>query len=171
MLIVPNDLILLNANYSILVVDQAIRNNMVQSFNAHRPHPINLVAIEDSVSPLHMERGWGEVTEKQNSVHSREVLLHRAKRTSNNHSKKLVMRKIPIAVLTILNIVYSFGQKAGHTISVIPIPVSVQIEKGNFALAKTASIELKTNDADAKQVAGFLSKKLSAPTDLPCPSD
>jgi len=57
MLIVPNDLILLNANYSILVVDQAIKNNMVQSFNAHRPHPINLVAIEDSVSR--------EVTEKQ----------------------------------------------------------------------------------------------------------
>src|SRR4029079_12546614 len=79
------------------------------------------------------------------------------------------MRKIPIAVLTILNIVYSFGQKAGHTLSVIPIPVSVQSGKGNFALAKTSSIELKTNDADAKQVAGFLSKKLSAPTGFAMP--
>ena len=79
------------------------------------------------------------------------------------------MRKIPIAVLTILNIVYSFGQKAGHTISVIPIPVSVQTGKGNFALAKTSFIELKTNDADARQIAGFLSKKLSAPTGFAMP--
>jgi hexosaminidase len=79
------------------------------------------------------------------------------------------MRKIFIAILAILNVVCSFGQKAGPTIPVIPIPVSVQSGKGNFALAKTAAIELRTNDADAKRIAGFLSKKLSAPTGFAIP--
>ncbi len=74
------------------------------------------------------------------------------------------MKKIPITVLAILIVICSFGQTNEATIPVIPIPVSVQGGKGNFVLTKSAVIELKTNDADAKRVAGFLSKKLSAAT-------
>ena len=74
------------------------------------------------------------------------------------------MKKIPIAVLAILIVVCLFGQSNEGTIPVIPIPASIQSGKGNFVLTKTAVIVLKTNDADAKRVAGFLSKKLSAAT-------
>jgi hexosaminidase len=74
------------------------------------------------------------------------------------------MKKIAIAVLTNLNIACSLGQKAGHAIPLIPIPVSVQSGNGNFTLSKSAAIELRTDDADAKRVASFLSKKLSGPT-------
>src|SRR5690349_2679718 len=74
------------------------------------------------------------------------------------------MKKFSIIILAILNVVTSFGQKAGRTMAVIPIPDSVQMGNGNFVLTKTASIQLKSNDADTKRVAGFLSKKLSAPT-------
>ena len=79
------------------------------------------------------------------------------------------MKKILIAVLAILSVINSFGQKAGPPIPVIPIPVSVQSTTGNFVLAKTAAVELRTNDPDAKRVAGFLSKKLSAPTGFAMP--
>jgi hexosaminidase len=74
------------------------------------------------------------------------------------------MKKIPIAVLVILIAICSFGQTNESTIPVIPIPVSVQSGKGNFVLTRSAAIILKTSDADAKRVAGFLSKKLSAAT-------
>ena len=83
---------------------------------------------------------------------------------TNHTVNLLVMKKILIAVLAIVSAVTSVGQKAGQAISVIPIPVSVQSGAGNFKLTKTASITLRTNDADAKRVAGFLSKKLSDPT-------
>ena len=79
------------------------------------------------------------------------------------------MKKIPIAVLTILNVVCSFAQKGEQTLAVIPIPVSVQSGAGNFTLGKAAAIELRTNDANAKRIAGFLSKKLSAPTGFAIP--
>src|SRR6478672_963482 len=77
------------------------------------------------------------------------------------------MKKTSMALVAISIAVTSFSQS--NEINVIPIPVSVQSRKGNFALAKTSSIELNTNDADAKQVAGFLSKKLSAPTGFAIP--
>jgi len=77
------------------------------------------------------------------------------------------MKKTSMALLAISIALPSFSQS--NEINVIPIPVSVQSAKGNFAIAKTASIELKTNDADAKRVAGFLSKKLSAPTGFAMP--
>ncbi len=79
------------------------------------------------------------------------------------------MKKILIAVIAILNVVSSSGQKGGYSIPVIPIPVSVQSGAGNFTLTKTAAIEIRTNDANAKRVAGFLSKKLSAPTGFAIP--
>jgi len=79
------------------------------------------------------------------------------------------MKKIPIAVLAILTAVILFGQKAGRPLSVIPIPVSVQSENGNFTLSKSAAIETRTNNADAKRVAVFLAKKLSDPTGFAMP--
>ena len=79
------------------------------------------------------------------------------------------MKKILIAVLAILTAVILFGQKAGRPLSVIPIPVSVQSENGNFTLSKSAAIETRTNNADAKRVAVFLAKKLSDPTGFAMP--
>ena len=79
------------------------------------------------------------------------------------------MKKISIAVLALANVVCAFGQKAEPAIAVIPIPVSEQARNGTFTLAKTAAIEVRTNDTDAKRVAGFLSKKLSAPTGFAIP--
>src|SRR5262245_49939551 len=74
------------------------------------------------------------------------------------------MKKLPTAVIAILIATSSFGQTNESALSVIPIPVSVQTAKGNFVLTKTSFIELKTTDADARRVVGFLAKKLSAPT-------
>ena len=88
---------------------------------------------------------------------------------ANVFDLKVSMKKIPIAVLAILTAVLSFGQKAGRPLSVIPIPVSVQGGNGNFTLTKSAAIETRTNNADAKRVAGFLAKKLSDPTGFAMP--
>ncbi len=79
------------------------------------------------------------------------------------------MKKLSIAVLVFLIVVRTFSQTSESSISVIPIPVSVQGGKGNFVLLKNAVIELKTNDAGAKRIAGFLSKKLTAATGFEMP--
>jgi hexosaminidase len=77
------------------------------------------------------------------------------------------MKKTSMALLAISIAVASFSQS--NDINVIPIPVSVQSGAGNFLLSKTAVIAVRTNDADAKRVAGFLSKKLSVPTGFAMP--
>src|SRR6185503_3894803 len=55
------------------------------------------------------------------------------------------------------------------TISLIPVPVSMKTGDGNFLLTRTGAISLTTNDADAKRVAGFLSKKISVATGFQMP--
>jgi hexosaminidase len=79
------------------------------------------------------------------------------------------MKKVTIAALIILMFFHGFSQSNGSTISLIPIPVSMQTGPGEFMLTKNAAIELTTNDADAKRVAGFLSKKLSVATGYKIP--
>lgn len=79
------------------------------------------------------------------------------------------MKKATIAALFILLFFHVFSQRNESTVSLIPIPASMQTGKGNFMLKKTTAIELATNDADAKRVADFLSKKLSVATGFKMP--
>ena len=79
------------------------------------------------------------------------------------------MKKVTIAALIILMFFHGFSQGNGSAISLIPIPVSMQTGQGKFMLTKNATIELTTNDADAKRVAGFFSKKLSIATGYKIP--
>ncbi|HYK45925.1 MAG TPA: family 20 glycosylhydrolase [Parafilimonas sp.] len=79
------------------------------------------------------------------------------------------MKKITIATLLTVIVVNVFSQTNEKTISLIPVPVSMKIGDGNFLLTKTGAIELTTNDADAKRVANFLSKKISTATGFQMP--
>src|SRR5215471_9286 len=81
----------------------------------------------------------------------------------------MLMKKITIAISVFLIALNVFSQTNENAISLIPAPVSMKMGKGNFLLTKNAAIELKTNDADAKRVAGFLSKKLSVATGFSIP--
>src|SRR4051794_34336856 len=76
------------------------------------------------------------------------------------------MKKFTIAALLFLIAFNVFSQTNENSFSLIPIPVSMKMGKGNFLLTKNSAIELKTNDADSKRVAGFLSKKLSVATEF-----
>lgn len=79
------------------------------------------------------------------------------------------MKKITIAAVFILMFFQVFSQDKESTISLIPIPVSVQTGLGKFILTKNVMIELKTKDGDSQRVAGFLSKKLSVATGYKIP--
>jgi hexosaminidase len=79
------------------------------------------------------------------------------------------MKRIAVASLLILISFDGFSQTNESSISLIPMPVSVKTGKGKFVLTENSAIELKTNDADAKRVAGFLSKKLSVATGFSVP--
>ncbi len=80
------------------------------------------------------------------------------------------MKKVLIAALFILMFFQVFSQEDhGSSVSLIPIPVSMHTGQGKFMLTKNALVELKTNNADAKRVAGFLSKKLSVATGYKIP--
>jgi hexosaminidase len=73
--------------------------------------------------------------------------------------KRLVVFAILFSIFSAAN-----SQNNSNKISLIPIPVSMQAGQGSFSLKKTASIEVASEDLDAKRVADFLSKKLSAAT-------
>ncbi|HEY5470455.1 MAG TPA: family 20 glycosylhydrolase [Bacteroidales bacterium] len=79
------------------------------------------------------------------------------------------MKKAIITTLFILLFIQVFSQGNESIVSIIPISENVQPGEGNFMLNKTAVIELTTNDTDAKRVADFLSKKLSAATGFVMP--
>ncbi len=79
------------------------------------------------------------------------------------------MKKVLIAALFILMFFHVFSQDNGSSVSLIPIPVFMHTGQGKFMFTKNSLVELKTNDADAKRVAGFLSKKLSAATGYKIP--
>ncbi len=63
----------------------------------------------------------------------------------------------------------AIGQNTLPAVSVLPQPVSLQTGEGSFLLRKTTAIEVSSTDTDAKRVAGFLSKRLSAVTGYAIP--
>jgi hexosaminidase len=69
-------------------------------------------------------------------------------------------------ILTILTAISlsTIAQNNKRSISIIPIPVTHQFNNGSFLIKKTTAIELSTNNADAKRVAGFLGDRLKAAT-------
>jgi hexosaminidase len=78
------------------------------------------------------------------------------------------MKKTILLSLVITACFNSFSQN-NSAVSIIPQPASVQPGKGNFTVRKTTSIEISSADTNAKRVAGFLSKKLSAATGYAIP--
>lgn len=79
------------------------------------------------------------------------------------------MKKYFILSLCIAAYCTAIGQVARPIISIIPQPASVQAGKGSFILRSTTAIEISSADADARRVAGYLSKKLSSATGYPTP--
>ncbi|QEC69119.1 family 20 glycosylhydrolase [Panacibacter ginsenosidivorans] len=79
------------------------------------------------------------------------------------------MKKLLIAAIVVLMCMNAFSQGNGSIVSLIPIPVSMQMGQGNFTLKNNTSIELATTDPDAKRVAGFLAEKLSVTTGFKIP--
>ena len=61
------------------------------------------------------------------------------------------------------------GAQQQPVTALIPIPVSFQPATGNFSLTRTTSIELSGNNAEAKRVAGMLSKRLATATGFAVP--
>ncbi|MEO5781768.1 MAG: family 20 glycosylhydrolase [Ginsengibacter sp.] len=78
------------------------------------------------------------------------------------------MKRTTIAILSIFLFV-SFPGKAQSSLSIVPIPVSMEMGKGNFTLTSASVIEVSATDADSKRVAGFLSKKISGATGYAVP--
>jgi hexosaminidase len=73
------------------------------------------------------------------------------------------MKKLTIAFLALLISLYLFSQ-SNKSISIIPVPVSMQVANGNFTLIKKSIIAWSGNDEDVKRVADLLSAKLSIAT-------
>src|SRR4051794_9541081 len=80
-----------------------------------------------------------------------------------------MIRKTIIVSLFIGFFLNGISQSTSQGVSVIPQPVAVQTGNGSFILKKTSAIEIATSDSDARRVASFLSKKLSAATGYPVP--
>ncbi len=80
-----------------------------------------------------------------------------------------MMKKTIIVSLFIASFLYGISQNTSQRVSVIPQPVAVQTGNGSFILKSSTPIEIATNDSDARRVAAFLSKKLSAATGYPVP--
>ncbi len=78
------------------------------------------------------------------------------------------MKRFTIAVLLITSFLNGYCQPQ-RTVSIIPVPVSMEMGKGNFTLSSASVIEVSATDADAKRVAGFLNKKISAVTGYAVP--
>ena len=78
------------------------------------------------------------------------------------------MKRTTIAILSIFLFV-NFPGKAQSSLSIVPIPVSMEMGKGNFILNPSSVIEVSSTDADANRVAGFLNKKLSGATGYAVP--
>lgn len=78
------------------------------------------------------------------------------------------MKQFIIFSFLISLFINSFSQ-SNHSVYIVPQPVSMQMGKGDFILKPASVIELSATDADAKRVANFLSKKLSAATGYAVP--
>ena len=74
-----------------------------------------------------------------------------------------------LVVLLFITFFNGYSQQAERLVSIVPIPVSVELGKGDFILSPASVIEVLTPNADAKRVAQFLSKRLSGATGYPVP--
>ena len=77
------------------------------------------------------------------------------------------MKQLTIAILLVT--LLKFPANAQSPVSIVPIPVSMQMGNGNFILNASSVIEVSATDADSKRVAGFLNKKLSGATGYAVP--
>ena len=78
------------------------------------------------------------------------------------------MKRTTIAILPVI-LFLNFSGKAQSSVSIVPVPVSMQMGNGNFILNASSVIEVSATDADSKRVAGFLNKKLSGATGYAVP--
>ena len=78
------------------------------------------------------------------------------------------MKRLTIAVFFITTFFNGYCQ-AQRSVSIVPIPVSMEMGKGNFTLNSSSVIEVSSTNADAKRVAGFLNKRLSPATGYAVP--
>ncbi len=78
------------------------------------------------------------------------------------------MKRLTIAVFFITTFFNGYCQ-AQRSVSIVPIPVSMEMAKGNFTLNSSSVIEVSSANADAKRVAGFLNKRLSPATGYAVP--
>ena len=74
------------------------------------------------------------------------------------------MKQFIIFSLIISIFLQVYSQEVQRSVSIIPLPVSMQQGNGNFTLKSSSVIELTATDADSKRVANFLSKKISSAT-------
>lgn len=79
------------------------------------------------------------------------------------------MKRLTIAAFLTCAVFVGFAQNVSSSVSLIPLPVSMQTGKGIFALKKTTTIELSATGDDAKRVAGYLSQKLNRATGYSLP--
>jgi hexosaminidase len=80
-----------------------------------------------------------------------------------------MMKKTIVLSLLMAPWLHAISQNISPAVSIVPQPVSIQTTKGTFLLKKTASIEVPTNDADAKRVGEYLSKKIATATGFTMP--
>ena len=79
------------------------------------------------------------------------------------------MKRFTITVFLITILLYGYSQQPERPVSIVPVPVSMEMGKGNFTLSAASVIEVSTTDGDAKRVAGFLNKKISIATGYAVP--
>lgn len=75
---------------------------------------------------------------------------------------------IAFVLITLLHAT-AFGQGRPTTVSIIPIPVSLQTGNGSFVVKKTTAIELATTNAEVRRVANFIAAKISTAAAYPIP--
>ncbi len=79
------------------------------------------------------------------------------------------MKRFAAFAIFLLLSFFSFSQNNQPRNSLIPLPVSLKEDNGNFTLKNTTVIELAANNEDAKRVAGYLSNHLSGATGYTIP--
>ena len=79
------------------------------------------------------------------------------------------MKQISIATLFMSIYFSSVSQEIQPFISVIPVPVSMQIGAGKFIIKNTTGIRFSGTAADVKRVSGFLAQKLNTSTGFAVP--
>jgi hexosaminidase len=79
------------------------------------------------------------------------------------------MERLMIAIFLMTTFLNGYSQQAERVVSIVPIPVSMEMGRGIFTLSSASVIEVSSTDADAKRVAAFLNKRLSGATGYAVP--